>query len=96
MKLKFSDIKDELASELKKEIDINTIPGEKEFTLIDGFTDFAVYNEAQEISFGIPSGRIDSISIVGKNSGRIYSYALKLILPNFKRNNKIIKDIKNG
>lgn len=81
MSVKFLDIKDKLQSALKEKLENTPIHGEEGFTLIEGFMVTSILNEiSNNIFIGGPN--IPTVGIVGNTSGRIYTFALKAVLPN--------------
>ena len=81
--IKFSDIKAELQTALGEKLKQTPILGEAGFTLIDGFMTLSLNGElSNNLIIGGPS--IPTVGIVGNTSGRIYTFALKAILPNIK------------
>ncbi|MDQ5912193.1 MAG: hypothetical protein QG568_408 [Patescibacteria group bacterium] len=81
--IKFSDIKTELQAALGEKLKQTPILGEAGFTLIDGFMTLSLNGElSNNLIIGGPS--IPTVGIVGNTSGRIYTFALKVILPNIK------------
>lgn len=78
--VKFSEIKNELQLELEKRLKESPILGEAGFTLIDGFSNLSLQTElSNSVIVGGPS--IPMVAIVGNTSGRVYTFALKAILP---------------
>jgi len=81
--IKFSNIKAELEKALQKKLTQTPITGEDGFTLIDGFMTIALQGEiSNNVIIGGPS--IPVVGIVGNTSGRVYTFALKVILPSIK------------
>lgn len=84
MSVKFSDIKDDLQKALQERLKNTSMPDEREgFALIEGFMTLPLQGE---ISGGMIIGgpSIPMVGIVGKTSGRVYTYALKAILPDIQ------------
>lgn len=79
--IKFSEIKDELVSALNKKLIGNKLHLTEKVTVIDGFVNQPLSMELSG-SFVIGGPAIPMIMLVGDESGRIYYYALKAILPN--------------
>lgn len=79
--LKFSDYKDQIIKALQKR---QTSLGIHEpVTLIDGFVNQPIQKELTGgFVFGGPT--IPMIAVVGNNSGRIYFFALKILLPDIE------------
>lgn len=84
MSVKFSDIKDELLAALQLRLKTTPIKEEAQgFELIEGFMTLPLQAEiSNSVMLGGPS--IPIIGIVGKASGRIYTFALKALLPEVK------------
>ncbi len=80
--IKFSDIKDELQRAMQQKLSLTFMPGETAgFTLIKGFMTTPILGElSNNMIIGGPN--IPTVGVVGNSSGRIYTFALKLILPN--------------
>lgn len=79
--IKFSDIKKDLQTELERRLKESPILNEVGFTLIDGFSNLSLQGEiSNNIVIGGPT--IPTVSIVGNTSGRVYTFALKAIMPN--------------
>lgn len=80
MSVKFSEIKDKLQQELQKKLNTAQFPGEGGFTLIEGFMALPLYGEvSNNVIIGGPT--LPIVGIVGNTSGRLYTFALKAILP---------------
>ena len=78
--IKFLDIKEELQNALQEKLKQAPIVGEAGFTLIDGFMTLPLHGEiSNNVIIGGPS--IPVVGIVGNTSGRVYTFALKVILP---------------
>jgi|SRR5580692_2385174 hypothetical protein len=75
----FSDIKERLTRELQNKLIDTPIPNENGFFLIEGFMPLYLN---KEISSNLILGgtNVPTVGIVGKNSGRIYLFALKAVL----------------
>ena len=81
--IKFIDIKARLQKSLEDKMLKNPILGENGFTLIDGFMTFSLNGElSSNLIIGGPS--IPMVGIVGNTTGRIYTFALKILLPDLK------------
>lgn len=81
--IKFSDKKEEIQAALGEKLRQNPILGEAGFTLVDGFMTLPLQGEiSNNVIIGGPS--IPIVGIVGNTSGRIYTFALKVILPNIQ------------
>ena len=74
--LKFSSIKDDLIKTLRnRELNI-----EEEVTLINGFFNCPVQTEMTD-TFIIGGSTVPMIAVYGNESGRVYWFALKVVLP---------------
>lgn len=81
--IKFSEIKDELQTALNEKLRLAPIPNDDGFTLIEGFMTMPLQGEvSNNVIIGGPS--IPVVGIVGNTSGRIYTFALKVVLPNLE------------
>lgn len=78
--IKFSDIKEKLQAALQEKLNQNPIQGEKGFALIEGFMTLTIQGElSTNLIVGGPI--IPVVGLVGNTTGRIYTFALKSILP---------------
>lgn len=78
--IKFSDIKNRLQLALQEKLQLTPIPNENGFSIIEGFMTLPLQGEiSNNVMIGGPN--IPIIGIVGNTSGRIYTFALKAILP---------------
>ena len=77
--LKFKDYKDRIIDELKKKQ--NKLGIHEKIILLDGFFSQQVQHELSNnvIIGGLPT--IPMIAVVGEDSGRIYFFAAKALLP---------------
>jgi hypothetical protein len=81
--IKFSDIKDKLQVALQEKLKNTPISHENGFALVEGFMTLPLQEEiSNNVVIGGPN--IPIIAIVGNTSGRIYTFALKAILPEVK------------
>lgn len=81
--VKFLDIKEKLQIALQEKLKQTPIVGEAGFTLIDGFMTLPLHGDiSNNLIIGGPS--IPVIGIVGNTSGRVYTFALKVILPDIQ------------
>ncbi len=81
--IKFSDIRDKLQQALQQKLMATPISNENGFSLIEGFMTLPIQTEiSNNVIIGGPN--IPIIGIVGNTSGRIYTFALKAILPDIK------------
>lgn len=79
--LKFTDYKDQIIKALNdKGVSLGI---QEPVTLIDGFINQPMYKELTG-AFVIGGPTIPMIAVVGNNSGRIYFFALKALLPDIK------------
>lgn len=76
--IKFREIKDELIAAIKKKIPLLKL--EEGVTLVDGFVNQPI---SMEISGSIIIGgtTVPMVMIVGNDTGRIYFFALKALMP---------------
>lgn len=81
--IQFVDIKDRLQKALQEKLKATPIPGESGFALIEGFMNLPLQ---LEISNNIVIGgqNIPMVGIVGNTSDRIYTFALKAVLPDIQ------------
>lgn len=80
MSVKFSEIKNDLMLVLKQKITDCKLQDEEGFTLVEGFVNVPILGEvSSSVIIGGPN--IPSIAIVGNSTGRIYSFAVKVLLP---------------
>jgi hypothetical protein len=83
--LKFENYKKEITDALDKRLKAPGSPfvGESGFALIDGFFNQPFQKEMSG-NFIIGGPTLPMIAIVGNTTGRIYFFALKVLLPNIK------------
>jgi len=81
--LKFSDIKAELITALNKKIASKKIRFVEKVTIVDGFVNQPMSLELSG-AFVIGGPTIPMVMLVGDDSGQIYYFALKAILPDVK------------
>lgn len=81
-KIKFSEIKTEISNALEEKFKKNPIPENPKLVLINGFVSLPVYQDfsSTEVMLGGPS--IPLIGVIGMNTGQVYTFPLKAILPN--------------
>lgn len=79
--IKFSEIKNDLIIALNKKLKSNKLHLSEKVTIIDGFINQPISMELSG-SFVIGGPAIPMIMLIGDESGRIYYFALKAILPN--------------
>lgn len=81
--IKFSDIKEKIQAALEKKLKQSIIPNEDGFTLIEGFMSWNLQPEiSNKVVIGGPN--VPVVGVLGNTSGRIYTFALKAILPDIK------------
>ena len=76
----FSEIKTELVNALNEKLKSNKLHITEKVTIIDGFVNQPLSTELSG-SFVIGGPAVPMIMLVGDESGRIYYFALKAILP---------------
>jgi hypothetical protein len=82
---KFSEIKEELQRNLEEKLKASPIPNEAGFTIIEGFMSFSIQGDiSNNVVIGGPV--IPMIGIVGNTSGRIYMFALRILMPKLWEN----------
>jgi len=79
--IKFNDIKNDLVVSLNEKLRGNKLHLPEKVTIIDGFVNQPLSMELSG-SFVIGGPAIPMIMLIGDESGRIYYFALKAILPN--------------
>lgn len=83
MEIKFEDIREEILQALKEKLESNPIKNENGFAIIEGFIPLDIKKKiTNKLSYG--GANIPAVGLVGNNSGRIYMFALKAILPDIK------------
>lgn len=84
--MKFSEHKEKIQEALNSRLANTAFSGEdKGFTLVDGFFNLPIQDELSgDIIIGGPT--IPMISIVGNSTGRMYFFALKVLLPDIDKN----------
>lgn len=78
--LKFEEYKQKIIDALKAKGNLGIT---EPVTLVDGFVNQPIQNELSG-SFVLGGPAIPMIMLLGNNSGRIYHFALKAILPDIK------------
>lgn len=81
--IKFSEIKAELVNALNEKLKSSKLHISEKVTIIDGFINQPLSMELSG-SFVIGGPAVPMIMLVGDDSGRIYYFALKAILPEIK------------
>ncbi len=78
--IRFIEIKNNLLKAIEEKLKVNPIPNENGFTIIEGFITTSLQSEISgNFILGGPS--IPTVAIVGNTSGRIYTFALKILMP---------------
>lgn len=79
----FSELKPKIQKAIEKRLDENPIDGENGFILIDGFIMKTIQPKLSgSVVIGGPS--VPMVGIVGKTTGRVYLFALKVLLPDIE------------
>lgn len=78
--IKFSEIKNDLVVALNEKLKGNKLHLTEKVTIIDGFVNQPLSMELSG-SFVIGGPAIPMVMLIGDESGRIYYFALKAILP---------------
>lgn len=81
--VKFEDEKDNIQKEIEKKISTGVIKDPGGFILIEGFINMPTQNEVGG-AFVIGGPTIPTVAVVGKTTGLVYTFALKILLPNIK------------
>ncbi|MDD5626221.1 MAG: hypothetical protein PHG83_03580 [Patescibacteria group bacterium] len=81
--IKFSEIKENLVNALNEKLKNNKLYIPEKVTIIEGFVNQPLSMELTG-SFVIGGPAVPMIMLVGNDSGRIYYFALKAILPEIK------------
>jgi hypothetical protein len=81
--IKFQDIKNRLLTTIQAKMPVTWVQEEGGFTLVEGFFTQPMQTELSgNLIIGGPS--VPTVAIVGKNTGRMYFFALKALLPDLK------------
>lgn len=81
--IKFDEIKEKLQAALQNKLQLSPIPNEQGFSLIEGLMSLPLRSEyGNEIFLG--GLNIPVVGIVGNTSGRVYTFALKALLPDIE------------
>lgn len=81
--VRFEDYKERIQKAIEERL-LNRLLSEPEgFILIDGFANIQLQKELGG-AFIIGGPTIPTVAIVGKSSGLIYTFALKVLLPNIQ------------
>ncbi|MCT4599731.1 MAG: hypothetical protein N4A32_02395 [Marinifilaceae bacterium] len=78
----YEDYKEQIIEAINKKLAERNIVDKDGFTLVDGFVNLPLHQELGEMVLGGPT--IPAIAIVGNDSGLVYTFALKKLLPNIK------------
>ncbi|MEK6850221.1 MAG: hypothetical protein AABX85_01455 [Nanoarchaeota archaeon] len=81
--IKFSEIKEKLLQALNSKITQNKLHIDEKVTIVDGFVNQPLSMELSG-AFILGGPAIPMIMLIGNDSGRIYYFALKAILPGIK------------
>ncbi len=79
--IKFSDYKEEILKALNEKVSSHGIL--EPTSLIDGFINQPIQKELTG-AFVVGGPTIPMVAVVGNNSGKIYYFALKALLPNIE------------
>jgi hypothetical protein len=79
----FEELKPKIQEAIENKLKQSPIQGEEGFILIDGFFMQTLQKETSG-SFVIGGPSVPSVAVVGKTTGRIYFFALKVLLPNIE------------
>ncbi|MEI6375741.1 MAG: hypothetical protein WCO97_00935 [bacterium] len=78
--IKFSEIKERLVQALNLKLSQNKLSVNEKVTIVDGFVNQPLSMELSG-AFVIGGPAVPLIMLVGNDSGRVYYFALKAILP---------------
>lgn len=81
--IKFSEIKERLVQALNIKLSQNKLQVSEKVTIVDGFVNQPLSMELSG-SFVIGGPAVPMIMLVGNDSGRVYYFALKAILPDIQ------------
>lgn len=77
----FDDYKTQIQSAIQQKIATGIISDPQGFILIDGFINISMQKELSgSLMIGGPT--IPTVAVVGKSTGIMYTFALKVLLPN--------------
>jgi hypothetical protein len=84
---KFEDVQEELLKKIREKLDKNPIPNETDgFTIVGGFSYMPIHNNISgNIVIGGPT--LPIVLLVGNSTGIVYTFALKVIMPELWENN---------
>jgi len=78
--IKFESIKEQIQNAIELRIQQGVISDSSGFILIDGFINMPFQKELGN-SFVLGGPTIPSVAVVGKSSGIVYTFALKVLIP---------------
>ena len=78
--IKFESIKEQIQNAIELRIQQGVISDSSGFILIDGFINMPFQKELGN-SFVVGGPTIPSVAVVGKSSGIVYTFALKVLIP---------------
>lgn len=78
--IKFESIKEQIQNAIELRIQQGVISDTSGFILIDGFINMPFQKELGN-SFVVGGPTIPSVAVVGKSSGIVYTFALKVLIP---------------
>jgi hypothetical protein len=77
--IKFTDIREKLKKAFQAKLKFNPLPENEGFWIMEGFCGVLLFNSLPISPFG--DATLPLVGFVGKESGRVYTYALKGLLP---------------
>lgn len=81
--IEFAHIRDELIISLKKKLKSMDTPDEDGFTLLEGFIELPLHDQIPK-SIWLNKKCVFMIGLVGNKTGRMYTFPLKMILPDIE------------
>jgi hypothetical protein len=81
--LNFEEYKPQIKNAIQKRIKTKAIADPSGFLLIDGFINMSFQQEIGS-TFPIGGKTIPAVAVVGKSTGLIHTFALKVLLPNIQ------------
>jgi hypothetical protein len=79
--VKFDQEKEKIQKAIEKKISSGVISDPEGFILIEGFINMPTQNEVGG-AFVLGGPTIPTVAVVGKTTGLIHTFALKILLPN--------------
>ncbi len=79
--INFEQYRSQIQTAIESKIKLGSISDPQGFILIDGFINMPFQKEMGG-AFVIGGPTVPAVAVVGKSTGLIYSFALKVILPN--------------